>query len=285
MNLDSDLAHDLDRAIPHLPAAPAAAYLTAGRQARKRRRAYAATAGVAVLALTGGAVLSTLGGTDPDSAPDVTATHGPSFDPETPAWAQEYGNHGPISIHPDGELWVAPDAQLLSSVEIPADSFTDDDVISAYAAEAEFEGEVWRSYVVRTSPSPKDGTFGFMEPANAWTTDFDVWVDYASANDQGRPRFSDRLVRFADDSSELLVARPGAEIVEQSDGVRALPGYENHPRRSVAEVTYGGKTWFVLAEGPRAGRPFYTPYQAEAVSVTDLDGFINHLADRVSDDK
>jgi len=284
MNLESDLAHELDRAIPHLPAAPAAAYLASGRRAR-RRRAYAGVAGVAALALTGGAALSVLD--DPGSDTETTgpATSVPSFDPEIPSWAQEYGNHGPVSIYPNGELWVAPDARLIRSVEILADSFRRDDVISAYVAEVEMEGEVWWSFVVRTSHSPSDGTGGQMEPARDWTTDFDVWVDYITAELQGRARFSERLVRFADDASEQLVARAGAQIVDQTDDVAASPAFENHPRRSVAEVTYGGKTWFVLAEGPQSGAPFYTPYQAEAVSVTDLGGFLDYLGNRVSEGK
>ena len=285
MNLDTHLARDLERAIPQLPAAPATAYLTAGRRARLRRRAFVGVAGAAAIALTGGAVTLAGGGTATDPAgPATSATAAP--DPGAiPDWAQEYGNHGPVSIDPDGELWVAPDARLIRSVEIPASSFRQDDVVSAFVAEAEFEGEVWWSFVVRTSTSPKNGTQGFMEPADDWTTDFDVWADYATAADQGRPRFKDRLVRFADGTSEQLVARTGAEIVDQVDGVVLPSTLEGHPRSSVAEVTYSGRTWFVLAQGPRAGAPFYSPYQAEVVSASDIHGFLDFLQDRAGEGK
>ena len=281
MNLDTDLAPDLERAIPHLPAAPAAAYLAAGRRARRRRRALAGAAGVVVLALTGGGALSVLDEPAPSS---VIGPATQSTDDDIPSWAQEYGNHGPISIYPNGELWVAPDARLIRSVEIPASGF-DQHVVSAYAAEAEFDGEVWRSFVFRTSHSPDDKPAGQMEPAGIWTTDFDLWVDYITADMQGRMRFSERLVRFANGSSERLVALAGAEIVAQTDNVPSSPAFETHPRRSIAEVTYLGKTWFVLAEGPRSGEPFYSPYQSEAVSVSDLDGFLDYLSDPVDDDK
>jgi hypothetical protein len=281
MNLDTDLAQELDRAIPHLPAAPATAYLTSGRRARRRRRAYAGVAGVAVLALTGGATVSLL---DDPSATTVIggpATSSPGLDDQIPSWAQEYGNHGPVSIYPDGELWVAPDARLIRSVEIPANSF-EEDMVSAYAAEAEIDGQVWWSFVFRTSHSPSDRPAGQMELAREWTTDFDVWVDYITADMQGRQRFSERLVEFADGSSERLVARPGAQIIDQTDDV-VLPNWENHPRTSVAKVTYADRTWFVIASGPRSGQPFYTPFQAEVVSASNIDGFLDYLRDLVGE--
>jgi hypothetical protein len=281
MNDSLDLAHELDRAIPHpAPGASPAAYLVLGRRSRRRRLAGATVAGVAVLAVGGGAALGFL-----DLPPGTTggtpaATPHPEPDP-IPAWAQEHGNHGPVSIAPDGDLWVAPDARLVRSVEVPASSFPDLDVVSAYAVEAETDGETWWSFVFRTSHSAEDRAAGLMEPADEWTTDFDVWVDYVTADLQGRQRFSERLVRFAGGSSDRLVARPGAEVVDQTSDV-AVPGWESHPRSSVAEVRYDGRTWFVVAQGPRSGRPFYSPFQAEAVGSSDIEEFLDQLGDDVS---
>ena len=279
MNLEPELAPDLERAVPHLPSAPATAYLTAGRRARRRRRAIAGVAGVAVLALTGGVALSAL---DDPAPPSVIGPQDAPTDDDIPGWAQEHGNHGPVSIHPNGELWVAPDARVIKSVEIPAGTF-DEHVMSAYVTESEFEGDVWWSFVYRTSPAVSDRPAGEMEPADEWTTDFDLWRDYITAKMQGRTRFSDRLVRFADSTTERLVARPGAQILDQIDDVDLSPGFQNHPRTSVAEVSYGGKTWFVIGSGPRSGSPWYTPYQAEVTSASDIDGFLDYLNDRVSD--
>src|SRR5688500_14760540 len=146
MDLDPALALDLERAVPQLPTAPATAYLIAGRRARRRRRALAGAAGVAVLALTGGAALSVLDDPAPNSVVGAPAGD-PSAD-DIPCWAQDYGNHGPVSIYPNGELWVAPDARVIRSVEIPAGSF-DEQVVSAYVTESEFEGDVWWSLVYR----------------------------------------------------------------------------------------------------------------------------------------
>lgn len=280
MNLDSELATELERVVPHLPAAPATTYLLAGRRARRRRRAFAGAAGVAVLALTGGAALSALDDSSPTTVTGEPTSPGPTdYDPTIPSWAQEYGSHGPISIYPTGELWVAPDARIIRKVEIPPGTF-EDHVISAYVAEAEFEGDVWWSFVYRTSAAPRDH-WGQMEPADEWTTDFDLWTDYITADLQGRPRFSERLVRFADESSERLVALDGAQIVDQLDGVDLSPAFQNHPRTSVAKVTYGGKTWFVIGSGGRSGSAFYTPYQAEVTSASDIDGFLVYLNNHV----
>ena len=58
MDLDTDLARELERAIPHLPTAPASSHLSAGRRARRRRQAYAGVAGAAVLAIIAGGALS-----------------------------------------------------------------------------------------------------------------------------------------------------------------------------------------------------------------------------------
>jgi hypothetical protein len=277
MTFETDLAAEIERAVPQLPAAPATDYLASGRRARRRRRVYAGVAGAAVLAVIGGAALSVVDDPASSTRNEAPAASGPSAPVAgIPAWAQEYGSHGPISIYPSGKLWVAPDARVIKKVEIPASAYPDE-VLSAYAAEAEFEGEVWWSYVVRSSHALDDRPFGFMEQADDWTTDFDLWVDYISADDQGRTRFSERLVRFADGTSEQLVARPGAQIVDQRDDVVLPSTFQTHPRTSVAEVTYGGKTWFVIAEGPRSGAPFYMPYQDEVVSASDIDGFLDYL--------
>jgi hypothetical protein len=280
MTIDTDLARDLERAVPHLPTASATTYLASGRRARRRRRVYAGAATVAVLGLTGGAALSVLD--DPAPSSVVRTPAGETSADGIPGWAQEYGNHGPVSIYPNGELWVAPDARVIRQVKIPAGTF-DKPVVSAYVTESEFEGDVWWSYVSRTTSATDDKPFGIMEEAGSWTTDFDLWVDYATAVDQGRPRFSDRLVRFAGDSSEQLVPLPGAEIVDQRDDVDLSPGFQNHPRTSVAQVTYGGKTWFVIGSGARSGSTFYTPYQAEVTSASDIAGFLDYLDAQVSD--
>ena len=154
MDLDSELARELERAIPHLPTGPASKHLSAGRRARRRRHAYAGVAGVAVLALTTGGAVALLGGSTSKGADGTHVVDSPSA-LAIPEWAQEYGNHGPVSIYPDGRLWVAPDARLIRTVEGPFDT-DDEDVIASYAAEAEMDGEIdWCSSTgtARTCPA------------------------------------------------------------------------------------------------------------------------------------
>ena len=50
-------------------------------------------------------------------------------------------------------------------------------------------------------------------------------------------------------------------------------------------MAYAGKTWFVIGSGARSGSAFYTPYQAEVTSASDIDGFLDYLRDQVGDDK
>ena len=162
MDLDSDLARELERAIPHLPTASASSHLSAGRRARRRRQAYAGVAGAAVLALTAGGALSVLGGPGSTAVDERTA----ASSSEIPDWAQEYGNHGPASIYPDGRLWVAPDARLIRKVDNPLDP-GDEDVINSYAVEAEMDGELDWSFVYRVG----DDVWGEMGHPGEWTND------------------------------------------------------------------------------------------------------------------
>ncbi len=274
MDVDTDLARELERAIPHLPTAPASSHLSAGRRARRHRRAYAGVAGAAVVAIIVGGALSGMDGTS-SKAEDNPITSTPS--PEIPAWAQEYGNHGPASIYPDGRLWVAPDARLIRSVDIDLQTARED-IVSSYAVEAEMDGEVDWSFVYRVG----DGVFGEMDQPGRWTNDFQVWIEDETASLEHRPSLAERLVQFAGDDSERLVAGPGAVVVDQDPDV-VLPNWQRHPRIAVAQVTFEGRTWFVLAMGPAHDKPFYSAYEEDVVQASTLDGFLDFLLDAGTD--
>ncbi len=272
MDLDTELARELERAIPHLQTAPASSLLTAGRRARRRRHVYAGVACIAVLALGTGATVSALSASTPTGADDTHVAESPSAPAAAiPEWAQEYGNHGPVSIYPDGRLWVAPDARLIRSVENPLD--TDDaDVVSSYAAEAEMDGEIDWSFVYRDG----DGVFGEMGHPGDWTNDFEVWIEDVTSDLEHRPSLAEKLVHFAGDGSERLVAGPGAVIVDQTADV-VVPNWEKHPGSAVAEVTYEGRTWFVVAMAPRKSKPFYSSFEGSVVSASTIDGFLDYI--------
>lgn len=272
MDLDSELAQELERAIPHLPTAPASSHLSAGRRARRRRHAYASVAGVAVLALTTGAAVSGLSGSTPTGADGTRIADSPSAS-AIPSWAQEYGEHGPVSIYPDGRLWVAPDARLIRTVENPLGT-EHEDVISSYAVEAEMDGEV--DWVLVYRDSDDDAVFGEMGHPGEWTNDFEMWLDDVTAYTEDRQSVSEQLVHFAGDGSERLVAGAGAVLVDQTADVE-LPNWQTHPGSAVAKVRFDGTTWFVLAMRTAKGKPFYSPYDASVVSATTIDGFLDFL--------
>ena len=122
-----------------------------------------------------------------------------------PAWAQEYGNHGPVALAPDGRLWVAPDAEVLQTVVAPlaGSDLAGSPVTASYAVEAVWDPpEDVRSDVawVLIYTDGTSGAVGEMDEPGRWTRDFEIWVDDVTAQVQGRPSFDERLVQVADDT-------------------------------------------------------------------------------------
>ena len=307
----TELADRLDRELTGLPHRPPTAYLHAGHRARRRRRRTlgGAVVGVGLALVTGAMVGTGAGGPDgPSSATDPVVERAPSTAPtagpglkagfvapepdnpvrarpglqgveafstdEVPSWAEEYGNHGPVSIAPDGRLWVAPEAVVRRTVLDPLRP-TDGGggVTASYAVEAEFgDRVVW----VLLYTDGRSDAVGTMDDPGRWTTDFELWVDNETASLQDRPSFGARLVRFRAGTDTLVAATPGVTVVRQVRDVALSAASEQHPRSVAAEVEWRGTTWFVLAQGPRHGQPWYDAYEP-AVSAPDLDGFLTWL--------
>ncbi len=299
MSPDTELRSVLERALDELPSVPAVAYLQEGRRVRRRRRVVTTLVVVPVLALGAAVAVDRVGRDGSGTEVATPAPTAPAFDPADlgpdpdyvapepnnpveavvglegvdhfttvgiPAWAQEYGSHGPVALSADGRLWVAPDATVRRTVVDPYPRGVDG-VTASYAVEAEYAGApddmatdvVW--VIIST-----DGTgpgMGTMDEPGRWTDDFELWVDDATAHLQGRPSFAERLVRFADPASdELVVASPGVRILHQEPAPELDPGYEPGVHSAAAEVRWRGQTWFVLALDPRDGAAWYTADQA-----------------------
>ena len=176
---------------------------------------------------------------------------------DVPEWAQEYGNHGPVALSADGRLWVAPDAAVRRTVVDPY-APGEDGITASYAVEAEYAGApddktsdvVW---VIISTDGTGPGT-GTMDEPGRWTDDFELWVDDVTAQDQGRPSFAERLVKFASpDSTELVPASNGVQIVHQESDPELGPNPVGGQHAAAAEVTWEGKTWYVRAVDPRRG--------------------------------
>ena len=178
MSPETDLRDRLDHELDHLPSPPAGHYLRLGRRARRRRRAIAAGAVVAVsvaavqLLAPGAGDRETSIAQEPTSVEEPTTVDSPVPQPtvdrafvapepnnpvkalawsevaddidwfttdDIPPWAQEAGSHGPVKLLKDGRLWVAPDATVHRIVVDPILGGADDTTAS-YAVEAEYDG-------------------------------------------------------------------------------------------------------------------------------------------------
>jgi hypothetical protein len=312
MSPETDLLTRLDHDLDDLPAVPATTYLLAGRRARRRRRVAAAVgapaAAAAVLALVGALGPGGPGGEPqlaqeptgtaevaPSPAPDLAAD--PDFvapEPnnpleaqdglegvdwfttdDIPSWAEEHGNHGPVALSPEGRLWVAPDAEVRRVVVNPY-TYGKDDGPTSYAVEATCacapeempDGLVWE--VLST-----DGS-GLMDVPGWTTDDFELWVDQATALEQGRPSVAERLARFADERTGRMVAgAPGVELVNQEPAADLGSGRVDHTRAGAAEVVHAGQTFYVVGVDPEEGAPWYRYFEAD--TLPDFAAFLTML--------
>ncbi|MBB6626135.1 hypothetical protein H5V45_02265 [Nocardioides sp. KIGAM211] len=314
----TDVGPALDARLDGLAPLPPEHYLAAGRRARRtrrRRRAGGALGLVAAGVLVASQLLPL--GSGPERArehrPDVVASGGVvaprslsdlrveagtgridtfSTD-EIPSWAQEYGNHGPAAIAPDGRLWIAPEAAVVRSIADPVGAGgAAAGVAHSYAIEVKWQAPA-RDGAGSPSTSPLEGTdgtfwwagfqdagstatYGSLDDPDRWTSDFALWAENETASVLDQPRFADRLVHFADDTSKVLVAQPGVEIVRQRTDVDT-GNREQYARQSVAEVRIDGHTYFVLADGRRSGHAFYEPFEGGVV-VRDFADFVRFVA-------
>ena len=281
---ERDLLTRLDDELAHLPSVAATSYLLEGRRVRRRRRATAVVvAGAAAAAVAVGAlqVLAPGGSGESRIAEDPTPTTEEqvdlSADPdfvaleaqagldgidwftttEIPSWAEEHGRHGPINVRPDGRLWVAPDATVRRVV---VDPFTYGEAgdTTSYAVEAvcTCAPEEMPDDVVWVWASSDGG--GLMDVPGWTTDDFELWVDAATAYEQGRPSLAERFAHFADRQSGRMVAgAPGVTLVHQVADPDLGSGRVTHTRAGAAKVEYAGQTFYVVGVDPEEGAPWF----------------------------
>lgn len=311
MSPETDLLTRLDDELGHLPAASAEVYLRAGRRARRRRTAAVAltapVAGAAALVLA--VSLGTGGqGTEGSLAQQPTApteverpvidyTYDPDFvapEPNNPleaqdgldgidwfttkaipSWAREHGHHGPIGYSPDGRLWIAPDATVQRVVVDPYTYGEADDARSvAVEARCSCAPEEMTDDVVWVWLS-SDGR-GYMDIPGRVTDDFELWVDGATASQQGRPPLAERFAHFADrESGRMVAGAPGVTLVQQEPEVDLGSGRVEHTRAGAAEVEYAGQTFYVVGVDPEEGAPWYRYWSGD--SQADFASFLTML--------
>jgi hypothetical protein len=309
MSPETDLLTRLDHELGDLPAVPAATYLLEGRRARRRRTVTAAVAALAaVLALVaalgiGGEGREAQLAQEPTASSELAASPAPdlSADPDfvapepnnpleaqdgldgidwfttddIPSWAEEYGNHGPVALSPDGRLWVAPDAEVRRVVVNPF-TYGQGDGATSYAVEAQCPcaPEEMPDDIVWVWVS-SDGS-GLMDVPGWTTDDFELWVDQATAFEQGRPSIAERFARFADRRTGRMVAgAPGVTLVHQEPEADLGSGRVEHTRAGAAEVVYAGQTFYVVGVDPEDGAPWYQYFEGD--TQPDFASFLTFL--------
>lgn len=312
MSPETDLLTRLDDELGDLPAAPAGTYLLAGRRARRRRRLAAAAAApaaaAAVLALVaalgqGGTGREASIAQEPTAppptreAPAIDYSADPDFvapEPnnpleaqegldgidwfttdEIPDWAEEYGNHGPVAIAPDGRLWVAPEAEVRRVVVDPL-TFGKDGDESSYAVEARCTcaPEEMTDDVVWVWVSSDGG--GLMDVPGWTTDDFELWADAVTAYEQDRPSLAERFAHFAGDETGRMVAgAPGVTLVKQAADPDLGSGRVTHTRAGAAEVEYAGRTFYVVGVDPEEGAPWFQYWTGD--TQPDFASFLTML--------
>ncbi len=127
---------------------------------------------------------------------------------------------------------MAPDARLIKTVENPLGT-EHEDVISSYAVEAEMDGEVDWVFVYRDEDETPCLARWATRASGRTTSRCGSMTSRRTL--ENRRSLSERLVHFAGDGSERLVAGAGAVIVDQTDDVvlpnwQTAPGHARSPR-------------------------------------------------------
>ncbi|SEB97251.1 hypothetical protein SAMN04489844_1428 [Nocardioides exalbidus] len=199
---------------------------------------------------------------------------------DIPQWAQEYGNHGPISVSPEGRLWIAPEATIRRIVVDPYPP-GEHGIVSSWAVEAHctcFPEDMTDDigWVIVSSGANGQSQGGTMEVPGWVTDDFELWVDGATAQVQERPTIGERFAHFADRRTGRMVAgAPGVTLVQQVPDADLGSGRVTHTRAGAAEVEYDGQTFYVVGVDPDEGAPWYQWWTGD--TQPDFDAFLTFL--------
>ena len=269
--MSTHLQEELEHAIGHGPEhRPLEETLRSGHRALRRRRAAGVVAGLAVVGVLGGTWTAAGPGIQPRESGGGFATNAPSAGEtsgEEDAWTEgELARYGP-----DG-LELRKGVELVRRVDNPM----------GYAAPRTSVGLVLdhdgsRTWMLIDSGPGGGGTVS--DEAGRTFPTFELWLADAVALWRGEPTLA--LVRFAE--AETLVAdEPGVEVVDQRPGPdmpRSFAGPDE--QTAVAQVTWNGETWFVLARRLPGHQAEYFPTAASIVGGADtIDEFLEIARER-----
>jgi len=256
-----NLTEELDRSFGSGPAhRPIEDRLAAGRRVVRRRRVATVTAAFAVVAAIGAVGVAVATGSDPSSKGNVATQ--PSGEPEEP----EFMPGEEVRLDRDGTLLTREGVQVVREVENPQGLAPPDHSLGVVYT---FKGDTYWALVTNSGSSTEVAHLSFPT--------FEYWLADQVALQKGDATLA--LVEFGD--GESLEPRAGVEIISQTGDLSMMPSNFAGPndRTAVAEVTYQGERWYVLARQIDGTTPEYFP-TAASVSLPTLEQFLPYAADQ-----
>lgn len=268
-----NLTEEIDRSFGSGPAHPPIEdRLVAGRRLVRRRRAASTAAVLGVIAAVGasGVALAHIG--EPESGTGFA--NRPSDEPEGDGFGLEEGQE--IRLTPEGTLLTAEGVEVLETAENPLGYSPPDHSLGVVYR---FEGTTYWALTTIEKDSRNYGSFTADEKAGQSFPTFQYWLDDQVALQQGEPTMA--LVSFG--TGETLVPRDGVEILQQTGDIHLPDNFAGpNDRTAVAEVTYAGERWYVLARQIDGTAPEYFP-SAAAVTRPTLAQFLDYAAEQYAE--
>jgi hypothetical protein len=264
MNLTEELDRSFDSGPAHRPIEDR---LVAGRRLVRRRRAAASAAALAVIAVVGatGVALTSVG----ESSSDPGVADRPSEEPEKDGFGLEKGQA--IRLTPEGTLLTAEGVEVLEKAENPLGYSPPDHSLGVVYR---FEGTTYWALTTIEKDKGSYGSFTSEVEAGQSFPTFQYWLDDQVALQNGEPTLA--LVSFG--QGETLLPQDGVEILQQTGDFEPPADFAGpNDRTAVAEVTYRGERWYVLARQLDGTAPEYFPSAAAATRPT-LEQFLDFAA-------
>ena len=254
MNLTDELEKSFVDEPPHRPVEQR---ITAGRRLVRRRRAVTGAAALAVVAVLG-AGYAAIGDDDQQATDPPIADQTDDLLTEMQLEDREQLDEWKVFVDQGGQLLTAEGVEVLLKDRNP----------DGYGPPGTTWGVVFM-YAGTTRWALIDPSGGAYEDAFQSFPSFEYWLADQIALQQGDPTLA--LVEFG--QGEQLLPRAGVEILQQTGDVDLGPNFAGpNDRTAVAEVTYSGERWYVLARDVDGDIQYFPT--AASVSKPTLEKFL-----------
>lgn len=258
-----NLTDELESSFVDEPAhRPVEQRILAGRRLVRRRRISTGAVAVALVAVLGAGYAAV--GPDGNRAADPPIADRKDDPVEKEPDADPLLEESGVMVSGEGELQVAADVEIIETVPNP----------DGYGKPGEAYGVAYRQDGKTRWALVDPGGGSYEEAFRSFPT-FADWLADQVALQRGEPTLA--LVRFGD--GEELLPLEGVEILQQTGDIDLGPSFAGpRDRTAVAEVTYAGERWYVLArEVPGSGIQYFPT--AASVSKLTLEEFLPYARD------